>query len=182
MQSEKIFKRRDPAFAELYQLYAPEIFTYLRLHTPTREDAEDLLVDVFLAALEQDKFREIPFPSQRAWLWRVAHHKTVDLYRRTQRQPASRLEELADTLYFNEELEPEHFTVRAERSRQIARHIQKLPALQREVIYLHFVHGLRSKNIAEIMNKREGTVRMLLSRALNALRLTNRAEDYHGTY
>lgn len=51
MQSERAFKPRNPAFAELYQCYAPEIFAYLRLHTPTREDAEDLLVDVFLAAL-----------------------------------------------------------------------------------------------------------------------------------
>lgn len=182
MQSEKVFRPRDSAFAELYQQYATEIFAYLRLHTPTREDAEDLLVDVFLAALEQAHFQTIPVEKQRAWLWRVARYKTIDLYRSGKRRASSRLDELAHTLYFDEELEPEQYAMRAERYTQVARHIQRLPASQRQVIYLHFVHGLRSKSIAQITQKRDGTVRMLLSRALNALRVMTDKEDFYGRF
>ena len=36
--------------AELYQQYAPAIFSYLIRQVPDEEDAEDLLVEVFLAA------------------------------------------------------------------------------------------------------------------------------------
>lgn len=182
MQSERVFRPRDSAFAELYQRYAPEIFAYLRLHTPTREDAEDLLVDVFLAALEQARFQTVPVEKQRAWLWRVARYKTIDLYRSSKQRASTRLDELAHALYFDEELEPEQYAMRAERYTQVSRHIQRLPAPQRQVIYLHFVHGLRSKSIAQLMQKREGTVRMLLSRALNALRVMTDKEEYHGRF
>ncbi len=42
----------DSPAADLYRRYAPVIFSYLRLHVPSYEDAEDLLVEVFLAAFE----------------------------------------------------------------------------------------------------------------------------------
>lgn len=70
---------------------------------PTREDAEDLLVEVFLAALEQARFRAIPAEKQRAWLWRVARYKTIDLYRGIKQHPDVRLEELTHALYFDAE-------------------------------------------------------------------------------
>jgi RNA polymerase sigma factor (sigma-70 family) len=182
MQPDMVFRPRDPAFAELYQQYASEIFTYLRLHTPTREDAEDLLVDVFLAALEQNHLRAIPSEKQRAWLWRVARYKTIDLYRGTKHRSSTRLEQLTNALYFDEELEPEQYAIRAERYMMIANHIQQLPMSQRQVIYLHFVHGLRSKSIAQLIHKREGTVRMHLSRALNALRAKNQMEESYDRF
>ncbi|HVU69330.1 MAG TPA: RNA polymerase sigma factor, partial [Ktedonobacteraceae bacterium] len=144
--------------------------------------AEDLLVDVFMAAFEQRQLQAIPPEKQRAWLWRVARYKTISLYRQTKRRPSARLEELAHTLYFDEELEPEQYAMRSERYLLLARHIQRLPVAQQHVIYLHFVHGLRSKSIAEMLNKREGTVRMLLSRALNTLRATTHMEEAHGSF
>ena len=182
MQPDRMFKPNDSAFADFYQRYAPEIFTYLRLHTPTNEDAEDLLVDVFMAAFEQRQLQAIPPEKQRAWLWRVARYKTISLYRQTKRRPSARLEELAHTLYFDEELEPEQYAMRSERYLLLARHIQRLPVAQQHVIYLHFVHGLRSKSIAEMLNKRDGTVRMLLSLALNTLRATTHMEEAHGSF
>ena len=43
----------DESPAALYQRYAATVFTYLRHRVPSREDAEDLLLEVFLAAFEQ---------------------------------------------------------------------------------------------------------------------------------
>jgi len=45
--------------AELYQRYAPGLFAYLRQQTHSREDAEDVLVDIFLAALEYEPLAEL---------------------------------------------------------------------------------------------------------------------------
>ncbi|GHO75047.1 hypothetical protein KSD_28180 [Ktedonobacter sp. SOSP1-85] len=161
----------DDAFAaELYQRYAQEIFAYLRMHTPTREDAEDLLIDVFLAALEQKNFQNVLIERQRAYLWRVAQNKTVDLHRRLKRRQVSPIEQVADALYFDEDQEPEQHAMRTERHALLRTHVQGLPELQRKLLYLRFVNGLRSAEIAHILDKREGTVRMLLSRTLNTLR------------
>ncbi len=70
----------------LYQQYAPTIFAYLRMHTSSREDAEDMLVEVFLAALESRYFPLLPEPAQWAWLWHVARNKTIDSFRKRRSQ------------------------------------------------------------------------------------------------
>jgi RNA polymerase sigma-70 factor (ECF subfamily) len=48
--------------------------------------------------------------------------------------------------------------------------IRQLPVLQQEVVRLRFVHDLRSAEIATILDKSEGAVRIMLSRALKLLR------------
>jgi DNA-directed RNA polymerase specialized sigma24 family protein len=77
---------KNNTIAELYQQYGRSIFMYLRLHTPSREDAEDILVEVFLAALEQNIFEKVPTQKHQAWLWRVAENKLIDLHRRNKRR------------------------------------------------------------------------------------------------
>ena len=154
----------------LYQRYAPSIFRYLRLHTPTREDAEDILVDVFLAAVEHDYFASLPDRDQQLWLWRVAHNKVADFHRRAARRPQVTLEAVADSCYFDDELAPEQMTLREEEYEELRATVGRLSAQQQEVLRLRFVDGLRCTEIATRMGKREGTVRMLLSRTLNALR------------
>ncbi len=56
MQSQRYTKRiaQDAPIGVLYQRYAPGILTYIRRHISSPEDAEDLLVEVFLAALERN--------------------------------------------------------------------------------------------------------------------------------
>lgn len=51
----------------LYQEHAPQVFTYLRLHLRSKEDAEDLLVEIFLACLESPAFQRLVL--QRDFLW-----------------------------------------------------------------------------------------------------------------
>ncbi len=43
----------DALLTRLYQQYAPALLTHLVIHLPSRMDAEDVLVDVFVTALEQ---------------------------------------------------------------------------------------------------------------------------------
>ncbi len=69
----------------LYERYAASILAYARLHTPSwedaEEDAEDLTVEVFPAALEQDNLSWLADKQQFVWLRSVAQHKLVDRYR-----------------------------------------------------------------------------------------------------
>lgn len=155
----------------LYQQYAPSIFAYLRIHTASREDAEDLLVEVFLAALENRYFQLLPEPAQRAWLWRVARNKTIDGFRKRRSQKHHiPLDDLAEALYLDEHFSPEQTTLRQEEYAQLRIAISKLPEAQQQVLWLRFVSGLRCTEIAKVLGRREGTVRSLLSRALNLLR------------
>ena len=154
----------------LYQRYAPAIFAYLLKQTASREDAEDLLLEVFLAAMERGNLADLEAGDQRAWLWAVAHHKAVDHFRRQMRHPSIELQLVVETLYEDEQLEPEHALLRREALAELSSAIGVLPARQQEVLRLRFGHGLPVGEIAALLKQRESAVRMLLSRTLKTLR------------
>jgi RNA polymerase sigma-70 factor (ECF subfamily) len=160
----------DAAAAELYRLHAPSILAYLRMHTSSWEEAEDVLVDVFLAALEKENFGTLRESEQRSWLWRVARNKVVDAFRAAQRRQFQPLEDIAETVYDDDDLAPEQFALRQEEYHQLYASIQNLSTLQQQVLRLRFVHELRCAEIATALGKSEAAVRMLLSRTLNLLR------------
>src|SRR2546429_2528715 len=100
--------------AELYQQHGRAIFMYLRLHTASREDAEDILVEVFLAALEQNIFEKVPEQRHQAWLWRVAENKLVDSHRRNQRRPTLTLDYAQESAFSADGEVPEKALLRKE--------------------------------------------------------------------
>ncbi len=67
MQHTKDGVPRDSPIARLYELHATAIFAYLRRQTPSREDAEDILVEVFAAAVEYAAFDRLGEKEQVAW-------------------------------------------------------------------------------------------------------------------
>ena len=72
--------------AELYQRYAPGLFAYAYQQTASREDAEDIVLDVFLAVLQNKRFAAFGEKKREAWLWTITRNKVVDYYRRTTRR------------------------------------------------------------------------------------------------
>lgn len=171
MQRRSSQARLDESFiAHLYQRHAPGLFAYVRRQTVAREDAEDVLLEVFLAAFKQEQFSTWPEEQQLAWLRQVTRHKLADHYRRESKRSAVALEAVADTLYADEAQAPEHVALQREAERQLHTAIGHLPASQQEVLRLHFGEGLRCVEIAQLLGKGEGAVRMALSRALNLLR------------
>ena len=160
----------DSPVARLYALHATAIFAYLRRLAASREDAEDILVEVFVAAVESDAFAELDEKKRVAWLWRVARNKAVDAYRRSRARLRIDLELVADVIYEDGEQAPEQIALRQEEYAHLHAHLQKLSPIQREAMRLRFAGGLRCAEIAAVLGKREGTVRVLLTRGLNVLR------------
>ncbi len=160
----------DAAISELYRQHAPTLLMHLRINMQSAEDAEDLLLDVFVAALERDSLYGLSAAEQRLWLWRVARNKLVDYYRKQKRRQHLPLEEVSETLDQDCELMPEWTALHNEEHRNLRAAIECLPSLQKEVVLLRFVNGLSVLEIAHILGKRDTAVRMILSRSLNLLR------------
>ena len=158
------------ALGALYEKYWLAILVYVRQTLPSLEDAEDVLVEVFLAALESDLLASLPEKQQLAWLRRVAYNKAIDYHRRSFRRPAVPLEDEMEALFDDENLAPEQVVLRNEEVALLQTRIAELPASQQQVLRLRFSDGLRCTEIALHMNRSEGAVRTLLSRALNLLR------------
>lgn len=165
-------KGDNSALSDLYHQHAPALLTHLRANMRVREDAEDLLLDVFIAALEREALHALSYEEQRLWLWRVARNKLVDHYRKQARHQHLPLEEAGETASSDGELLPEWVALRKEEYHNLRAAVEDLPPTQKEVLLLRFVDGLRAPEIARILGKQDTAVRMILSRSLNLLRKT----------
>ena len=159
MQQHKPAAAVGATTEELFERHSATIFTYLRQHAHSREDAEDILVDTFLAAMEDKGFARLPESSQVAWLWRVARNKTVNAFRQADVRRGMLLEQVDETIAEEEAQDPEQMALRQDEVRQV-----------RDLLRLRFGYDLRCTEIAAILGKREQAVRTMLSRILKLLR------------
>ena len=167
-QSDSITSRR--IMEELFERHSETLFMYLRYHTQTREDAEDILVETFMTALADTKFARLSDAAQVAWLWRVARNKIVDAFRKTIVRRNLSLEQADEVICEDETQDPVQMALRQDETREMQNLIQYLSAQQQEILRLRFSADLRCGEIAAILGKREATVRTMLSRSMNLLR------------
>lgn len=159
------------AFAEFYQYHVSTVLNSIQRSVHAREDAEDVLVEVFLAAHAREAYlTTLDEDAQRAWLQRVAQNKCIDLLRRQQRQATVNLESVLGALYEPEEQSPEHLALHAEEHALLRHHLAALTTQQQVILRLKFGWRLSSVEIARKLNKSESSVSRLLARALDRLR------------
>ena len=156
--------------ALLYDCHAHRILMYVSRFALPEHDADDLVLEVFLAAMENSVWTAWSEGEQLAWLQRIAHNKAVDHYRRATRHPSISLDHIASSLYEEERCAPEAIALRHEDATQLRTHLSQLSELQQKIIHLRFGHDLRSKEIAQQLNTSDNVVRVSLSRALEYLR------------
>lgn len=171
--------------ARLYQQSAPKILDYIYRQVSSFQDAEDILIDVFMAALESELFASLTEQEQQAWLWRVARNKVIDTYRRAQGVRRLPLENIDGELIEETLPNPEQLSIDQEEENNIALLIEHLPPLQQQVLHLRFSENLRCAQIAARVGRRESSVRALLSRTLKRLRRNYQEQEkggnHHGT-
>jgi RNA polymerase sigma-70 factor (ECF subfamily) len=156
-------QRDRAAFAPLYERYVDQIFAYAHTLTRDRELAEDVTAATFAKAIEdipRFEWRGVPYS---AWLYRVASN----LVARQGRHPAS--VEL-DAHQPVDHLSPELIVEQRARADEVRAAVARLPDDQREAVVLRFGGDLRNREIAEIMGRSEGAVKLLTFRAITALR------------
>jgi len=130
---------------------------------------------IFLAAL-----RALPdFHDQgstfRAWLFRIAHNTIANAHRSRARR---RTEPLPDDFQrAAPNADPAGQVALADELREIRRAVTEMPDDRRQVILLRFVDDLSTAEIAEVLDRSPGAVRVLLHRSLRELagRLNARA-------
>ena len=168
--------RKDPnAFGELYDQYYSRIFGYVLKRVANIEVAQDITSEVFFKALRnlwRFRWQNIPFSF---WLYRVATNEVTDYFRRDKHRIFS-LEEISDPIVASnpsveaEILEAEEELKRHEDFLLLHQSISKLPIKYQEAITLRYFESKPIKEIAEILGRREGTIKSWLRRGLERLR------------
>lgn len=153
---------------QLYQEHAATVLAYLHARLPSLTDAEDMLADVFLAALRAGDAHD---PPGVGWLMTVARNRVADFYRHRSRTDARHLAPLGtEEPSAGEGDDPEWLALREEERRELLRLIHRLPEEQQDLLALRFASGLRCPQIAQMTGRSEDAVRKLLSRTVSRLR------------
>jgi len=170
-------QKEPEAFGKLYDKYYPQIFSYILKRVADLDIAQDITSEAFFKALKNlRKFRwkNISFSG---WLYRIANNEIANYYRKNRYLVS--LEILRDEQGFEpvaphnpeiEFLEAEEELKKHQDFLKIQEKISQLPIKYQEVITLRFFEKKKIKEISEILGKKEGTVKSLLSRGLEKLR------------
>ncbi|WP_312865077.1 sigma-70 family RNA polymerase sigma factor [Saccharothrix tamanrassetensis] len=136
--------------------------------------ADDVAQEVCLALLKAlPSYREQGRPFL-AFVYGIAAHKVADAHRSATRDKAEPVADLPDGPAAGDG--PEQHALHGELSAQLARLLDVLPDMQREIVLLRVVVGLSAEETAVAVNSTPGAVRVAQHRALNRLRATL-AED-----
>lgn len=158
----------DPvAFAPLYAVYLDPVYRYCHARLGTKEAAEDATSLVFAKALAAlPRFR--PWDraeSFRSWLFTIAYRVVTDDYR--SRRPTAPLDAAAEVP--DAEPSPEEYALVADERRTLHATLARLAPDQRRVVELRLA-GLTDQEIAEVLGRSHGAVRMIQFRAVARLR------------
>ncbi|HEV2481328.1 MAG TPA: RNA polymerase sigma factor [Puia sp.] len=188
MLSEKelirLAKTNPRVFGELYDAHYPRVFGYIYRITGDHALAGDIAAETFLKAFVRIGTFHWRGISISSWFFRIAVNELNQYFRKKNYSPErlSDLQGLDDANGLDGVDWPNRHALRHE-SNEITRRIDEqqefehirrvlgtLPAKYRQVIALRFFEELSIRDISEILGKKEGTVKSLLSRGLAKLK------------
>lgn len=157
----------EAAFVQLFRDLQPALVRYLRVIA--RRDADDLAAETWfevVRSLTRFSGTEAGF---RSWVFTIARRRHVDLLRSRNRRPVE--VGAGDTEPIDRALDDEVAIIAEQNSelQSTLRTIARLPAAQAEVVMLRAVAGLTVAEVARVVDRRPGAVRILAHRGLRRL-------------
>src|SRR5579859_997995 len=165
----------DPKqFGVLFDHFYQPIFGYVYRRVVDYDLARDIAAETFLKAFLKIHSFQWKGISISSWLYRIATNELNQFFRKKKYSPEQLGSAVSGELILSdnssrEELEEE--LARHEEFLRVQQQLQILDVKYQEVISLRFFEGKNNKQIAEILDKPEGTIKSLLSRAIEKLKI-----------
>lgn len=158
----------EEAFGALYDQHAQAVFRFLAGNLGNSQEAEDLTTEIFLRiwkALPEYESSGTPFS---AFVFRIARNMLIDRYRADgRRQPVVSIDDIG----LEEVLaDPEQKIPDPHEYQTLHTALQSVRSDYREVLVLRFLNDFSIEEIAELMQRSPGAIRVLQHRALAAVR------------
>lgn len=146
---------QDQRISQVVDRESARLLNFIRRRVPDPRDAEDILQDVFSELVEANRLL-MPIDHVTGWLFRVAHNRIIDLFRKKKPvnfSDAAVANEDDELLQFEDLLPspdagPEALYARTVLLEALELAVHELPAEQREVFVAHELEGLSFKEIA----------------------------------
>jgi RNA polymerase sigma-70 factor (ECF subfamily) len=157
----KAQKGEEAALGEIYNLFFKKIYRFIFFRVGHKEVAEDLAEEVFLKAFT--KLGSINESGAfEGWLYQIARNLVIDYYR--QKKSTVALEEIENTLEY--ETNVVDVVNLQQQQKVLLKLLKELGAEQQVILKLKFFEDLENHEIAELMHKSEGAIRVIQHRAI----------------
>jgi RNA polymerase sigma-70 factor (ECF subfamily) len=153
------------AWERLYRRSYPRLLAYARRRLPTEESARDVVAEAMArAVVSVDRLREGSSKFD-AWMYGILRHVVLDAQRDLSRQGAGPVPDGPDS-----SPQPQDIAVMRNDAVALWAAFRRLRPEDQEVLELRVVAGLSADEVAEVLGRRAGAVRMAQHRALARLR------------
>lgn len=162
----------EQGFEEMYRDYFPRIYNYIFYRVLSREEAEDIVSEVFLKAAKSAGAYDPEKAGMGTWLYAIAENTLKDHLRKKRFRIVSFEESHEPMVDFERQLEG----ISSEKRRMVFRELARLQEKERLIVYYKFFEGYTNREIAASLDMNESTVGTALSRSLKKLRTEELAE------
>lgn len=157
------------AWGDLYREYAPAIFRFCRRAMPTREDAEDATMEIFMKL--RDKLTQYDQArSFTAWLYKVAANHCWDMLRRRKLRQDKETEDVDDLPLEVPEPNQLEKLIEERTSEEVRKALDKLGVRARMALVMRYYSDMSYDEIADALGVRRAFVGVVLLRARHDLR------------
>lgn len=168
----EVKKGDSQAFVWLYDQYAPQVYRFILIKTNSPQDSEDLTSEVFFRFWKQVTTEKGKVNNPRAFLYQIARNLVVDHYRQKPRadlvidenQEKIMENTLADSTDLSQKAALDSDLV------QVHKAISQIKPQYQDMLIWHYLDDFSVKEISQILDKSENTIRVQLHRALKALK------------
>ena len=172
-QSISRLKSHDKdAFVKAYDESVNDIYRFVYFKVGSKEEANDISSMVFLNTWNHIQNNSLEdSKTLRALLYKIARTTIIDHYRETGNKISVSLDDEENKIDVADEAEDPQERIDQAANLELIK--SKLPLLKeeyREVIIMKFINDLTLEEIADITGKKKGNIRVLLHRALGALK------------
>jgi RNA polymerase sigma factor (sigma-70 family) len=157
------------AWGDLYREFAPAIFRFCRRAMPTKEDAEDATMEIFMKL--RDKLEQYDQTrSFTAWLYKVAANHCWDMLRRRKLRQDKETEDVTEIPLECPEPNQLEKLIEERTSEEVRKALDKLGARARMALAMRYYSDMSYDEIADALGVRRAFVGVVLLRARHELR------------
>ena len=168
-------------FEKIYYYFMPKIYNYFYFRTTDKHISEDLASEVFLKVYKNLNTKKFDSKSFHTWVYKIAKNQLIDYFRKTKGD--NKILPITDWLEYDnlqdDNLIEENYLIKnsvllkkefAFEDEKLVEAMEKLTKLQKFVIFLIFVMDFNYEMVANIITKKQSTVRVIAFRAINILK------------
>jgi RNA polymerase sigma-70 factor (ECF subfamily) len=169
----RLKKHKDKqAFIEAYDLYIDDIYRFIYFKVGDGDEAEDIASMVFLKCWNYIYEGNLgDYQTLKSLLYKIARNTIIDHYRKNQNRKSVSIDNIAETSIKTEiqASTEEKVAVDFDFQKIVKETLPLLKEEYREVIILRFINELKISEIATVLGKTNGNIRVIIHRALEAL-------------